>query len=260
MNPRTKTVLRYVAAGIIAYLLFLVVTLPAAVGYAALQRWTPLAKSVSAQELRGSVWSGRAASVTVGGVELGSLEWDLSLWSLLLARLGGDVSVARADTRVAGFVSVGLGNALHMEDITGVVFAKDLQPLLGHLPVALDGRVGVNLQRVDIEPGSEIQASGRLAWTGAALTAPQAVRLGDLLVELEPTEAGSKAVISDQGGGPLQAEGIAELKHDGNYSINAKLGTRASAQPELSSALKLLGRQDRDGGVAVKMNGKLRGW
>jgi hypothetical protein len=105
-----------------------------------------------------------------------------------------------------------------------------------------------------------MHASGRLAWTGAALTAPQAVRLGDLLVVLEPTDTGSKAIISDEGGGPLQAEGIADLTHDGSYTLSAKLGTRPSAQPELSSALKLLGRQQRDGSVAVKLNGKLRGW
>lgn len=260
MNPRTKYVLRFVAAGLAGYLVFLVASLPAAVGYAALQRWTPLAKSISARDLEGSVWSGRAASVSAGGVDLGSLEWDISPWALLLARLGADVTLVQADTRLAGYVSVGLGNAVHLEDVSGALQAGNLQPLLGHLPVALAGRIDVNLRRIDVDPGAEMHASGRLAWTSAALTAPQAVRLGDLLVVLEPSDTGTKAVISDEGGGPLQAEGVADLNHDGTYAVSAKLGTRPSAQPELNSALKLLGRQQRDGSVAVRLNGKLRGW
>ncbi len=260
MSPRTKSVLRYVAVGAVGYLVFLVATLPAAVGYAALQRWTPLAKNVSVQELDGSVWSGRAASVSAGGADIGSLEWDVSPWAFLLARLGAELKLVQADTQLAGYVSIGLGNAVHLEDVAGVVQASALQPLLGHLPVALGGRVDVDLQRFDVEPGSELHARGRLTWTNANLTAPQSVALGDLQVVLEPTDTGSKAIISDEGGGPLQADGVADLNRDGSYAVSAKLGTRASAQPELSSSLKLLGRQQRDGSVAIKLNGKLRGW
>src|SRR5437868_4796303 len=92
------------ALGIAAYIVFLLVTLPASV---LVSRLAP--HGIVAAGVDGTAWEGRAQVVQVGNTNLGSVSWDTHVLALFLARLQADVKLARVDGFAQTTVTVAPG-------------------------------------------------------------------------------------------------------------------------------------------------------
>ncbi|UCE89504.1 MAG: type II secretion system protein N [Pseudomonadota bacterium] len=249
---------KYVVVGLVAWLVFLVATIPASIPYGYLVAGKPAQRSLALTGIQGTLWSGSAASARIGGIAVGRLEWDMRMLQLLLGRLGAHVSMQGNGLRADGDVALKLGGEMQLSDVVARVPAQALMPLFYGYPISLVGEFSANLEQFAVKQGQTFAARGRVAWQGAGVSAPQALAFGDLLLTLEPTDDGSKGVLADKGG-PMQIEGLLNIAASGQYNLDARLAAREEQSP-LKAALGMLGRPDAQGKVTFKRRGKLPGW
>ena len=249
---------RYLLLGAAAYLVSLAATLPATHAYRWLEASLPETPDVAVSGLAGTVWDGSAQRLAVAGRSLGETHWQWRPRALVTGALGVGWSVRDGEDHVTGEAAVAWDGTVRLRDVEGRLAAGRLvQELARGLPVAAAGTVSVALERLVLEGGIPINASGRLVWNGARLTAPQPFDLGDLAVELEPLEQGGVRGTLSDGGGPLAAEGELRLEPDGGYRFEGRLAARDGAGSTLGQALSMLGLEHPRGGVRVTYQGRL---
>lgn len=255
-----KPMLRYLALGFPLYLLFLIALFPAA------QAWRfaaePLERAMPDLKLAmldGSVWSGRAGMVAFRKAMVGELNWQLSPWPLLLGKAQITALLQSDDGYLQSHLSTPLGGgAIELAGIEGQLPLAELLRFTPYLPVVLDGRVSLNLPVLELTAdGRPLRAEGTVIWHQAAMSAPQALSLGDLQVVLR-TEAEGQLIgeISDRGG-PLKVTGAVQLSPDGSYRVNGTVSAAPDAPAEVKQALGWLGKPDAQGRYRLSYSGKM---
>lgn len=246
---------RYLLLGIAVYLAALVATFPA---QRALQLAAPALASARIEPtgVEGSIWNGRAATVLVDGrFPLEAIRWELELLPLLAARLAGDWYAGIGVGGLQGAVSAG-AEQVTLSRVEGQLPISAVAPLLP-LPLPVAGDLAVNLASLTLAGGRPVAAEGSVVWSRAAVTAPQAVALGDLRVTLTPREGGGISGRLSDGGGPLELSGEITIEPGGAYRVTASVGTRPDAAPALAQALPLLGRRGPGGKYLITYNGRI---
>jgi len=255
-----KRGLAFIIIGTAAYLYFLLANIPASTVYALVEKQMGHNEVLNLQGLSGTVWSGQAAQARIAKLNLGRLDWQLNLFPLLTGKLSLDVLTTGNDSRMQAGIKTGLsGRTLTINNMQGKLPVQLLMPFLYGLPIAVDGQIAAEIKHAEIEQGEKLSVEGKLVWQNAALTAPQAIKFGDLFLAIRPDKNGSKILLSDQGG-PLAAEGTVMVKHSGEYKLNIYLAARDKNDAALNNALKLLGRTNSQGKVLVSRTGRLQGW
>jgi hypothetical protein len=248
MNP----IARYLSAVLVAYLVFLVGTLPASHAYSLFKGGLG---NLHLYGLEGSVWSGRAAQADFGQHRLGSLQWELLARKLLLGRLELSWHSEGETSKSFGTIARKLTGAVWVRGIEGHLPIADLPSLPNLGPLKPQGVLGVDLQDISIKKGIITSGRGRMVWHGAGFSAPQPVALGDFEMNLSSDASGVKGVLHDTGG-PLQAQGTLLLKPDGGYQFT---GTLAARNAQLAEGLKFLGTPGPNGAISVAWSGVYAG-
>jgi len=248
-----------IVLGVVAYCYFLLVNFPAGAAYQYFVAPLDRGKKVSLQGLSGTLWAGQAAQARIANFNLGKLNWNLNLLSLLGGKLGVELLTESTDSRIEARAKAGLDQMLYLDKLQGKIPAQMLMPLFYGFPIAISGQITADIKHAEVKQGKRIDVDGKMVWYGAALTAPQAVELGDLFVAIRPDKDGSKLLLSDQGG-PLTLDGTIQVKHNGQYKLNIYLGTRDNSQPALTNGLKMMGRTNPQGKVLVSRTGRLLNW
>ncbi len=248
-----KRGLAYLGLGLGMYLVFLVTTLPAPWAYSWAQ--TRLG-GVVLSGLSGSVWDGRAVTAQLGQTRLEKFHWQLNPWALLFGRLGADLEFAYRDEPAALSVSRGFGGRWHFSDVALRMPARALESWL-RLPAAeLSGVLDVQLDKLVIDQGRITTAQGVMAWNNAAVVKPVTADLGGFTVTLDNADEGIKGVLKDQGGA-VQADGVLNLKPDGNYDFTGTLVSGDPRQPAIAQGVQLFGQPGGDGRVKLSIQGAL---
>ena len=126
------------------------------------------------------------------------------------------------------------------------------------LPLGLDGMVSLTLPALVVDSGGRIVAAeGSVVWHQAAMTAPQALELGDLQLQLHTENAGQVVGDISDRGGPLRVEGTLQLTPDGGYRVTATLAAAPDAPAALAQSLGWLGKPDAQGRYRLNYNGRL---
>ncbi|MCK5453102.1 MAG: type II secretion system protein N, partial [Calditrichia bacterium] len=76
----------FAALGIIAYLAFLITSIPASQGIQWLQDFFPQ-EQVQISQPKGTIWSGSANRITVHQIQLDNVSWEIHPLTLLIGRL-----------------------------------------------------------------------------------------------------------------------------------------------------------------------------
>lgn len=249
----------FIVLGVVAYAYFMLTNFPAATTYQYFIAPLDKAKKVKLQGLSGTLWSGQAAQASIANLNFGKLNWDLRLFPLFTGKLGLDLLTEGNDSRIEGRVKAGFDQILYLDKLQGKLPARMLMPLFYGFPIAISGQITADIKHAEIKQGKRIDVEGKMVWYSAALTAPQAVELGDLFVAMRPDKNGTKLLLSDQGG-PLTLDGTIQLKHNGQYKLNIYLGTRDKNQSALGNGLKMLGRTNPQGKVLISRTGRLKNW
>ncbi|SCZ64898.1 type II secretion system protein N [Thiohalomonas denitrificans] len=252
-----KRTVGYLALGLVAYLLFAVMMLPAqkALGFAVPQLKSQ-GVSIAASGVAGSIWSGRMDALSVNGFGLQQIRWDLNPLSLLTGRIGGDWNMNWQGARLQGYASATPDGRALLKNVQADSPADEFAGFIP-IPLSLGGNITLDLQELRLEEGRPVSAEGTAIWTDAAFIAPLDASLGDLRVVLKPREGGGVDAEIQDGGGPLRLEGTLKLEPNGTYRLNANLGTRPGASSALEENLAMLGRRNPEGFYNVVHQGRI---
>ncbi len=250
----------YLLLGLLAWLLFMVWRMPATTAYGiAAEGLASEIGEVGLAGVHGTVWSGAAQQLQYRKRVVGAVDWRLSLWGLLLGRVGGDLRLVQGDAYLQSEARAPIsGEELALSELEGRLPLPTIQPFLPMIPLPLDGVVSLKLQQLELSSEGRLQrAEGRIVWHQAGVTAPQPLAFGDLQLSLTTAEEGViEGRISDSGG-PMQLNATLTLQADGGYNLKGKVSARESAPKELRSSLALLGRADSQGNYPLNFKGKL---
>lgn len=240
-----------IAAGIAAYVIFLLARFPADLAV----RWFA-PDDVLVATPSGTLWNGRAEAVQFAATSTGPVEWRVRPLALFIGRVTADVTARLAGGgSVAGRVGVTPTGTVYLKDIAGVV---PLSALAGAVPTStFDGRIGLDLAEARIDDNWLVDATGTIDLVDLQLVAPFAETLGSY--ELAFAGAGADQLVGAfrEVQARLGAEGQLVLHHDRRWEIEGLVSATAATSNELSRALALLGPRDAQGRYLLAMSGEL---
>jgi hypothetical protein len=242
-------ILKGLALGITAYLVALALTVPAQLVTAYLPEQVQLAAP------RGTVWSGRAAWVQLGGFELDGVRWRIQPWRLLLGGLGLHVSVDQAGLSGEGELVMRTHSA-SIQDTRLQGDIRVLGPYLDPYGVEALGDLELEIESLSGTREGLNAAQGTLSWRNARLERPSSVQLGEVLIALSQDRDTSVATLSNRGG-ELKLDGRLIVKPGWQYSSQIRIESDPDTPKAIREALKYLGRVDAKGAVTLAQAGSL---
>lgn len=247
----------YVALGVGAYVAFALSTLPATVGVRLLDAFAPDAVRLSG--IDGTVWSGRAALGSAGGLPLRDIVWNADALPLLIGRVDAHVEARLSDGFVQTAVSARAGDVL-LEDLRASTSVDALSPVI---PLqGAGGQISVALNRLRLQDGWPTEALGeariaRLEVPPLLPGAGELIPLGDYEILFVEAPSGIAARITDSAG-PLRVDGTLSLTPDRRYALEGHAAARPDAPPELVQGLDLMaGEPGADGLRPFSLTGSL---
>ncbi len=256
--------IRYTVFAVISYFVFLVVTLPASVGFSFIKNNPQLNRQLQFTSVTGTVWSGSASAVHISGINIGQLDWNLKLLPLLFGELSVYLKINNQQSSASmlsgsGTVAISVFGDISVDNFTAAFPVDSLAPLMYGLPARFGGDVNMHIDSLSLVKGNRINLKARIVVSKARLVSPQRIEYGDILIQASPQLSGSQFVLTDQGG-PLILDGNVKIKGNGLYSVNLGLGARNSASKDLQNGLRFLGQRDATGKYRYKSKDKLRNW
>jgi hypothetical protein len=193
--------------------------------------------------------------LVINGFPVQKVDWSLKPMALLMGRLRAVFRMQVERGTAHGVASLGRQRQI-LSNVEASFPAQLFADFLNDFGVQADGLVVANLKKATLHQGRIHALDGNIVWSGAVVSSPQNVRLGDLKTEWSTVDEAIEGILSD-GGGPLQAEGTLRLTPDGLYEFTGSFGARDRSQRDLVKALRLFGRPDQEGKVTVTLSGKL---
>lgn len=245
--------------GLLAYVAFLLASLPAPIAWHVAQRYVQLPPQVAVGGLAGTIWQGRAVGVGTQQLRAEQLAWQVHPAALLGGRLVVDLQGSVAD----GFAEAKAEltpEGVTVKEVNGRLAAAPWGALAQRFAgqsVALEGSFGFAIERLEFSYAGELsRLEGRLAWHDAALTVDQYARLGGITSTLSAEDGGIAGELGDTGG-PLSLSGEWYLDIvSGAYELDAVVDTREGAAKILTRSLEMVGMR-RDDGIHIGVEGRL---
>lgn len=256
---------RFLALGLLAYIIFLVLSFPADRAYAywksADSSSSGLTQNFILEGISGSVWSGQADAAFIQKVRVENVEWTYRPWALLLGEVGlswrfqlPESAALKEGSYGKGVTSLGLDGSIGFSSLEAQIPASMVASIMKMEALQPSGSLSLNLQDVEWNGQSLESAEGRVVWRGAGVNLLKMMSLGDLTLTLETSDVEVRGVLADSGG-PLSAEGLLTIAEDGKYQFNGVFAARGDKA--LENALRSAGRPGPDGKVKIAHSGNL---
>lgn len=238
------------ALGIVAFLAFAIVTLPARVVLGQFERF-----GVRAGGVQGTVWNGRAQVLQVADANLGAVDWKLRPLSLFTARVVADLRVKRSD----GFAETRIALSPVSVRFDSLTASLPLSALPSSAFRGWQGTANLKFSTLALQDGWPSEAEGTLDVLDLTGPAQRPANLGSYRVVFPEAADGSDVLtgaLSDLGG-PLQVNGKVELKSDRSYLLDGLIATRPDAPRDIVNVLQFLGAPDAEGRRPFSLSGTM---
>jgi len=239
-------------AGLAALLVALIALLPARVVFGVLGLPAGAASGVS-----GTAWSGTAERLSLGGVTLGPVRWNVRPSRLLTGQLAADIEATLPDGFANGNIAFGVGGRLAISDLEAAAPLSWLAPAAG----AAGGQVAARFDELAFDGERVETARGTLKVAGVVLPLASAGRqLGagtySVAFDAEALDSAEPltGVLRDEGG-PLEITGTVLFTPPRSYELTGRAKPRPEAPPELRNALQMLGPATPDGAHDLSVAG-----
>ena len=240
-----------VAAGIAAFLGFLVAMVPAS------QLARRLPANIVLERPSGTIWSGQARSLAFQGRPLGALRWSCRPWRLVFLEWSCTVRLQPPGGDLSGEFSGGFDGDLGGRNIRGAVPIGVFEGIA--TPRGWSGQLELDLSELRIVERRPQSASGTLLLRGLRAPGAGGQQLGDFELVVGEGSVGGAMLngrLRDLGG-PLHVRGAVELFEDGRYLIQGEAAPGPGAGPAIFDTLGFLGPPDRQGRRPFTIEGTL---
>jgi len=245
----------YLAIALIAYLFFLIASLPAK---PVIDMLTADRDDIKIDTIRGSLWNGRAEQLVINKTyTLNKIRWNTQLWRFIFGELAFDINAVFEKENASAQIGLGILGNVVAHNIHARIDAETLTDL-AKIPLAqLEGLISLDLDTLHWQQGEIPIASGKLFWQNARLTVAETVQLGNVHIQLvDNNENQMQATISNQGGN-LKTGGTATLDKLANYNLLLTLTPSSLSSKNLTNSLNMFAKKQNDGSFLVKYDGQL---
>jgi general secretion pathway protein N len=244
----------YILTAVIAYLLFLLTTVPAQFVTRIISENSP----VTMQGVSGTLWHGTAYLVSIrDSVQLQKTEWSFSPWKLLIGQLAADIKTQYEGSKLQAELGLSLLGRYFVNDLTGQVTANNIAQLAS-IPLAqLSGMISLNIEHAQWKPGELPSATGEIKWQDATVTVADTASLGNIAITLGESE--QQLLVADirNKGGDIKIQGKMELIRETDYSLEITLAPLASANNNIKQSLGMFASRQANGEYLLKKSGSL---
>ncbi len=240
---------RLAAAGVVTFLLGLIILFPARVAY---EMFVPDGVAVSG--LSGSIWRGSARELSAGGIYVRDIEWRVKPLALLGGRFAVAVEAAPSGGFVEADVSLGLGGSIRMTDLNASLSLNSLSDLVGM--GALSGTANARFERLEFEDNFPVNANGsvELANVFAAVVAREPI--GGYLAEFQSADGVITASVEDTDG-VFDIAGQLQLTPDRNYLFLGLVAPKDTTPARQREQMRFLGSPNERGQYELRLEGQL---
>lgn len=238
--------------GVVAFLIFLTVGLPASYLTPWLMRHVP---GLQLDGVSGSLFSGRAESARLDAADLGAVDWSFDWLAPFTATLGYRLHIHDADRDLSARLDAGLGG-LHVHGLKGRVSVASLDrwlPLPSH---SLNGMLVLDLSQLQLKDGRLQSAAGQVELDDGVMTWPSPYTLGSFRMELAPADGSGTAAEIHELASPLHLDAKLTLGTDGHYRLAGTLAARDPADAGTRKLLAELGSPDSTGQYPFDFKGQ----
>ncbi|MCU7854997.1 MAG: type II secretion system protein N, partial [Candidatus Thiodiazotropha sp. (ex Lucinoma borealis)] len=153
----------YLLIGLGAYLLFMLIELPAqhVLGWVSSET-NKLPFSFST--VTGTLRKGKAEDVSYQGIPLGGLRWRFKPSDLLTGSISFDIKIRDEEQSIDGRIARTLGGGYQLEAIKGQILATIIPKILDFSQVGINGKIDLDLNHLTIENQRIISADGQIKW------------------------------------------------------------------------------------------------
>ncbi|UCB53992.1 MAG: type II secretion system protein N [Thiotrichales bacterium] len=245
----------YLIIGIIAYLAFLVTTIPAAPVIGMLDQKLP----VTINNVSGTLWNGRAGKINARqNITLTDVEWSFLPWRLLLASAAIDVDARFNDNPLSTRLSTGISGNLAIDDLAMNLDASDISPLIA-LPIGeLSGQLQLNINSARLKQSEVPRVDGSINWQKAAVTIAETADLGNISIQVQEDDQSPLTANISNTGGHLSLKGVLTTTEQGDYSLRVTMKPNANASDNLTSSLGMFSKKQRNGEFLMNNKGNLK--
>ena len=244
----------YIIFGVIAYLVFLITTLPAAPVLGLLKDHIP----ANINNVSGTLWNGQAATIVTGRLTLDNVQWSFLPWRLLLARAAIEVDAELNDKPLTSRLSAGISGKLNVDDLEVKLGASDVASMIV-LPIGeLSGDFRLQINNATFHPGTVPRIDGTLDWSQAAVTVAETADLGRVSILINETDDSPLTATISNNGGQMALDGKLTTDETGAYSLRLTMKPNASASDNLVNSLAMFAKRQRNGDFLLVNNGSLK--
>lgn len=246
--------LQYVVIGLVAYLVFVVATVPAARVYA----WISQGQLIPVQlyGVTGTVWHGRALQARIGRQTLDSVTWSWRPSALLRGRIGATVDALYRQQAIAINAGLSVDRTLVLSGVNASVDVTAIEDALYPDPLGLTGMVEIDLKDVRLQSGRLTALQGDVRWNNGGLGPPVNIAIGSYLASFVTEKNIIHGTVRDTDG-PVIVNGNLELQRNGQYQLTASLAARDAANSQVRQALGAFGTPSPEGKVTIRKTGML---
>ncbi|MDH3589108.1 MAG: type II secretion system protein N [Gammaproteobacteria bacterium] len=238
---------RLTIIGVVAYLVFTLVTFPARL---ALNWFAP--DTLAASGVSGTVWSGRANRIGMSPVNLTETNWRLRPLGLFALRLSYKLDAKMDGGAIQATASVNPAGTIRMKKLAGIL---PMQALSGFIPVgSIDGRIGLDFAELQIEDNWVSDAVGTIDIVSLSLVAPVKAALGSYEVVFDGVEDDTLQADFRDVSGPLQASGTLSLLSEQRWELSGTVRAKQGAPAQLVRGLSMLGARNSDGSYPISFS------
>lgn len=249
-----KKTLKLLAFALVAYIVFLLVTLPANRVYQQFAEQLP--SSIKFYGVSGTIWSGKAELVTLASQQYRNASWQFQWAGLVKGKALFNLDFDNGQSQIKGNVGVDVFGNMVARELLIQQELTDIQALAKVSPITVGGKMGGRINSLVVKQDKISEANATMTIIDAAFLLPRRTPWGNFKIDIESPDGNTKIKIKDQGG-PLLADGLVSVSEAGEYDVNLAVEAASGASNDLIRGLEFFGRPGSDGKTRLKYKGSL---
>jgi general secretion pathway protein N len=244
----------WIAAAVAVYVVFLLITLPAAFVTARLAK-----RGVISSATSGTIWHGQVTGLRVGVLNLGNAEWNFLFLPLFTGKLAADVKLAQPDGFANARVATTFAGRIILTDVSA---SLPLQSIMGNggLPGGWVGKAQAKFNKLELKDGWPLAMQGTLDLIDVTGPASQPNNIGAYRIKFPEGNVSADALtgsLESLEGAALDVTGTLKFAADRSYQLDTMVAARGNAPPGLAQSMQYLGSPDAQGRRPFSVSGTM---
>lgn len=245
----------YILTGIIAYLVFLIFTIPATLVIGPLKESLP----VKVGSIDGTLWNGYASTLqTNSGMRFDNIRWSFLPSRLLFGRAALDVTATFLDNQISSEISTSITGRLSVKNLNLDLPADEIAYMIS-LPLGeLSGDFNIMINSISWAQGSVPEINGKINWNRAALTVAETVDLGKVSILLTEKDESPVTLVISNRDGDLSIDGNMTTTASGDYELLLTMKPLPGASTNIVNSIAMFAQRQSNGSFKFSNKGNLQ--